>query len=144
MSVLKPVSVRCFEAWRQCCALRQAGEVSLQGCVTFPLLTQQGQSCSPSHDPATNCPYKNVREKPMLGREATATSPFHILIPLHVVCAFVSLQEEAAQTLPFTSNQCRKSIFFSRQPFPLPDITLVQDFVKLSRSMLEIAEMHSL
>lgn len=76
----------------------------------------------------SNWPCKNVREKPMLESEATATLPSHILIPLHVVCAFATLQEAAAQTLAFTLSQCRRSICVSRQPFPLPHISFVQDF----------------
>lgn len=80
----------------------------------------------------------------MLGGEATPTLPSHILILLHVVCAFVTLQEEAAQTLPFTPRQCGMSICVSRQPFPLPHICLVQGFVKLSRNILELAGMYSL
>lgn len=42
----------------------------------------------------------------MLGREAKATLPTHMLMPPHVVRAFVTLQEEAA---PHPS-QCRTSL----------------------------------
>lgn len=146
MPVLKHGSLWCFEARRQCCVLCQAGEVSLQGYVMFCLLLLMFCGARAAQ-PATiqqQTVLVKMSEKPMLGREATATLPSYILIPLHVAGAFVTLQDKAAQTPPFTPGQCGRPICVSRQPFPLPYIVLVQDFVKLSQNILELAGMHSL
>lgn len=132
-----------FRGWETAlCPPPSRGNLSA-GVGNVPIIDATGpEQFSRPHSNSDHCPWENVREKPMLGKEATATLSFHMLTPLHVVCAFVTVQAEAAHTLPFIPRQCGRSICVSRKPFPLPHISLVQDFVKLSRNILELAGMH--
>lgn len=124
------------------CPLPSQGNLSA-GVWNVPIIDAVGpEELSRPCSNKNHCPWKNVREKPMLGKEATATLPSHMLTPLYVVCALVTIQEEAAQTLPFTPSQCGRSVCVSRKPLPLPQISIVQDPVKLSRRILELAGMH--
>lgn len=56
-------------------------------------------------------------------------------------CVFVTLQGEAAQTLPFTLMD-DEGPYVSKPPFPLPHISLKQEFIKLARDILALAGMH--